>query len=120
MRRGLLVVAAAGLFCGFTATPAYERGNGPGPIALATQECWGKLKGKAQVEWYAHLRKIDQSPRANAVVTSTARSVARCVADATGSQESDASIWPIVDAFVKHRFGVPVELGHTTPADPAT
>jgi hypothetical protein len=120
MRSRLLVVAAAGLFCGFTATPEYERQKVPGPIALATQECWGKLKGKAQVEWYAHLRKIDESARANAVVTSTARSVARCVANATGSQEPDASIWPIVDAFVKHRFGVPAELGHTTPADPAT
>jgi hypothetical protein len=120
MRRRLLVVAAAGLFCGFTTTPAYEREKGPGPIALATQECWGKLKGKAQVEWYVHLRKIDESARANAVVTSTARSVARCVATTAGSQESDASIWPIVDAFVKHRFGVPAEVELTTTADPAT
>ena len=120
MRRRLLVVAAAGLFCGFTTTPAYEREKGPGPIALATQECWSKLKGKAQVEWYGHLRKIDQSPRANAVVTSTARSVARCVTTTAGSQESDASIRLIVDAFVKHRFGVPAERGHSTPADPPT
>ena len=120
MRTRLLVVAAAGLFCGFTATPAYEREKGPGPIALATQECWGNLKGKAQVEWYGHLRKIDQSPRANAVVTSTARSVARCVANATGSREPDSSIWLIVDAFVKHRFGVPAEVELTTTADPAT
>ena len=120
MRTRLLVAAATGLFCGLTATPEYEREKVSGPIALATQECWGKLKGKAQVEWYAHLRKIDESARANAVVTSTARSVARCVANATGSREPDASIWPIVDAFVKHRFGVPAELGHTTPADPAT
>ena len=120
MKGRLLVVAAAGLFCGFTATPEYEREKGPGPIALATQECWGKLKGKAQVEWYVHLRKIDESARANAVVTSTARSVARCVAHTAGSREHDPSIWPIVDAFVKHRFGVPAEQGHTTPADPAT
>jgi hypothetical protein len=121
MRRRLLVAAAAGLFCGFTATPAYEREQGPGPIALATQECWGKLKGKAQVEWYAPLRKIDEPARANAVVTSTARSVARCVATTAGSQEPDASIWPIVDAFVRHRFGVPAEVEHTTTtADPAT
>ena len=120
MTRRFLVVAAAGLFCGFTATPVYEREKGPSLIALATQECWGKLKGKAQVEWYAHLRKIDQSPRANAVVTSTATSVARCVANATGSQEPDSSIWLIVDAFVKHRFGVPAEVEHTTTADPAT
>jgi hypothetical protein len=120
MRRRLLVAAAAGLFCGFTATPAYEREQGPGPIALATQECWGKLKGKAQVEWYGHLRKIDEPARANAVVSSTARSVARCVATAAGSQEPESSIWPIVDAFVKHRFGVPAEPVHPTTADPAT
>ena len=38
-------------------------------------------------------------------MTSTARSVAQCVAAATGSQEAD--IQPIVDAFVKHRFAQP-------------
>lgn len=109
MRTRLLVVAAAGLFCGFTATPGYERqprASVSGPIALATQECWGKLKGKAQVEWYEHLRKIDETVRADAVMTSTVRSVAQCVANATGSQEPDPSIWPIVDAFVKQRFRV--------------
>ncbi len=107
MRTRVLVVAAAGLFCGFTATPEYERqGRETGPIALATQECWGKLKGKAQVEWYEHLRKIDETVRADAVMTSTVRSVAQCVANATASQEPDPSIWPIVDAFVKQRFRV--------------
>lgn len=109
MRTRVLVVAAAGLFCGFTATPEYERPGREtvsGPIALATQECWGKLKGKAQVEWYEHLRKIDETVRADAVMTSTVRSVAQCVANATASQEPDASIWPIVDAFVKQRFRV--------------
>jgi hypothetical protein len=39
-------------------------------------------------------------------MTSTVRSVAQCVANATGSQEPDPSIWPIVDAFVKQRFRV--------------
>jgi hypothetical protein len=76
MRTRLLVVAAAGLSCGFTATLGYERQsreNVGGPIALATQECWGRLKGKAQVEWYEHLRKIDETARAAAVMTSTAR-----------------------------------------------
>jgi hypothetical protein len=105
MRRRLLVVAAAGLFCGFTVTPEYERENVSGSIALAMQECWGKLKGKAQVEWHGHLSKIDEPARADAVVTSTARSVAQCVATATGSQEAD--IWRIVDVFVKHRFAHP-------------
>lgn len=105
MRTRLLVVAAAGLFCGFTATPEYER-QVSSSITLATQECWGTLKGKAQVKWYGHLRKIDEPARADLVMTSTARSVARCVANATGSQEHDPSIWPIVDAFVKERFGV--------------
>ena len=80
MRRRFLVVAAAGLFCGFTSTPEYERENVSGSIALAMQECWGKLKGKAQVEWYGHLRKIDEPARADAVLASTARSVAQCVA----------------------------------------
>jgi hypothetical protein len=103
MRTRLLVVAAAGLFCGSTVTPAYERQASP--IALATQECWGQLKGKAQVEWYGHLRKIDEPARADSVMTSTTRSVARCVATATGSQEAD--IQRIVDAFVKHRFAQP-------------
>ena len=107
MRRRLLVVAATGLFCGFTATPSYEGEKGPGPIALATQECWGKLKSKAQMEWYAHLRKIDEPARAAAVMTSTVRSVVQCVAAATDSQEPDPSIWPIVDAFVKQRFRAP-------------
>lgn len=107
MRTRLLVVAAAGLFCGSTVTPAYERQASP--IALATQECWGQLKGKAQVEWYGHLRKIDEPARADAVRTSTTRSVGQCVASAAGSQEPDPRIWPIVDAFVKHHFAVPAE-----------
>ena len=108
MRTRVLVVAAAGLFCGFTATPEYERqGRETGPIALATQECWGKLKGKAQVEWYGHLRTIDEPARADAVMTWTARSVARCVATDTGSQEHDPSTRRIVDAFMKQRFRVP-------------
>jgi hypothetical protein len=72
------------------------------------------------VEWYDHLRKIDESARANAVVTSTARAVARCVVTAAGSQEPESGIWLIVDAFVKHRFGVHAEVEHTTTADPAT
>jgi hypothetical protein len=38
-------------------------------------------------------------------VTSTTRSVAQCVATATGSREGD--IWRIVDVFVKHRFAHP-------------
>src|SRR6185503_2242411 len=76
MRASLLVVAAAGLFCGITATPGYERqgrDNVGGAIAVATQECWSKVKGKAQVEWYGHLRKIDQSIRGDAVVNWTAK-----------------------------------------------
>jgi hypothetical protein len=108
MRAPLLVVAAAGLFCGFTTTPEFERQareNVSASIALATQECWGKLKGKAQVEWYRHLRMIDEPARADAVMTSTARSLARCVATAAGFQEHDASIGRTVDAFVKQRFG---------------
>jgi uncharacterized protein involved in exopolysaccharide biosynthesis len=109
VRIRLLVVAAAGLLCGFTATPVYERQAREyvsRSIALATQECWGKLKGKAQVEWYGHLRTIDEPARADAVITWTARSVARCVATDTGSQEHDPSIRRIVDAFVKQRFRV--------------
>ncbi len=112
MRGRVLVVAAAGLFCGFTATPEYERRPREpvsAPIALATEECWGQLKGKAQVEWYGHLRKIDETARAESVMTSTTTSLVLCVADAAGSQEPDPTIWPIVDAFVKHRFGVPAE-----------
>jgi hypothetical protein len=110
MRTRVLVVAAAGLLCGFTATPVYERKareNVSRSIAVATQECWGKLKGKAQVEWYGHLRTIDEPARADAVMTWTARSVARCVATDTGSQEHDPSTRRIVDAFMKQRFRVP-------------
>jgi hypothetical protein len=110
MRTRLLVVAAAGLLCGFTASPVYERQareNVGRSIALATQECWGKLGGKAQVEWYGHLRTIDEPARADSVMTSTARAVARCVATDTGSWEHDPSISRIVDAFVKERFRVP-------------
>jgi hypothetical protein len=105
MRRRLLVVVAAGLFCGFTVTPEYERENLSGSIALAMNECWGQLKGKAQVEWHHHLRKIDEPARADAVMTSATRSVARCVATVTGSPEGE--IWHIVDVFVKHRFTHP-------------
>jgi hypothetical protein len=105
MWRRLLVVGAAGLFCGFTVSPDYERENVNGSIALAMQECWGKLKGKAQVEWHEHLRKIDEPVRADAVIASTARSVTLCVATATGSQEGD--IQRIVDVFVKQRFAHP-------------
>jgi hypothetical protein len=95
-----------------TATPEYERkaeGDAGGPIALATQECWGRLKGKAQVEWYGHLKKVDEAGRADAVMTSTRRSVVACVADAAGSREPAPIIWPVVDAFVKHRFGIATE-----------
>lgn len=98
------MVAAAGLFCGFSVSPDYERENLNGSVALAMEECWGRLKGKAQVEWHHHLKKIDEPARADAVVASTARSVALCVADAAAFGEPDPSIWPIVDAFVKHRF----------------
>jgi len=110
MRTRVLVVAAAGLLCGFTATPVYERKareNVSRSSAVATQECWGKLKGTAQVEWYGHLRTIDEPARADAVMTWTARSVARCVATDTGSQEHDPSTRRIVDAFMKQRFRVP-------------
>ena len=110
MMRGLVVVAAAvSLFGGFALAPEYEwrvREKVSAPIAVATQECWSKLKGKAQVEWYGHLRKIDETDHAEAVMTSTRKSVVACVADAVGTQEPDPSIWPIVDAFVKQRFGV--------------
>ena len=109
MRPSLLLVAVAGLFCGFTATPDYERQvreSVSGSIALATEECWGKHKGKAQAEWYAHLRKIDESGRADAVVTWTTKSIARCVVHTTGSHAHDPSIWQLVDAFVKQRFHV--------------
>jgi len=112
MRRRLLAVAAAGLFCGSTVTPEYApraRENLSGPIALATQQCWGKLNGKAQVEWHGHLRKIDEPARADLIMTSTTRSVVQCVAHAAGSPEPDPTIWPIVDVFVKHRFGVPAQ-----------
>lgn len=106
------MVAAAGLFCGFTVWPDYERENLNGSVGLAMKECWGQLKGKAQVEWHEHLRKIDEPARADAVMASTTRSVALCVADAAASREPDPSIWPIVDAFVKHRFGIPAH-GYT-------
>ncbi len=123
MRAPLLVVAAAGLFCGFTATPGYERqgrDNIGGAIAVATQECWTKVKGKAQVEWYGHLRKIDQSIRADAVVNWTAKSVARCVGHATGSHAHDPSISRFVDAFVKERFHVPdIRAGRRPQPHPA-
>jgi hypothetical protein len=110
MRTRVLVVAAAGLLCGFTATPVYERKAGETvsrSIAVATQECWGKLKSKAQVGWYGHLRTIDEPARGDAVMTWTARSVARCVATDTGSQEHDPSTRRIVDAFMKQCFRVP-------------
>ena len=87
MRTSLVVIAAAGLFCGFTATPEHERKtreNAKGSITQATQECWTKLKGKAQVEWYGHLRKIDEPGRADAIMMSTMRAVERCVAEAVG------------------------------------
>ena len=108
MKAPLLVVAAAGLFCGFTATPEFERKtreNVSGSIAVATQECWSKLKGKAQVEWYRHLRAIDEPGRADAVMMSTMRSVEQCVAGAAGSQEYDPGVWKTVDTFVQQRFG---------------
>ena len=83
------MVAAAGLFCGFTVSPDYGRENVNGSITLAMRECWGKLKGKAQVEWYGHLPKIDETARAESVMTSTRSSVVQCVADAAGSHEPD-------------------------------
>lgn len=61
------------------------------------------------MEWHGHLRKIDEPGRADLLMTSMARSVVQCVANAAGSQEPAPSIWPIVDVFVKHRFGVPAQ-----------
>ncbi len=78
-----------------------------GQLERATQECWGKLNGKAQVEWYGHLRTIDESDRAEAVRTSTARSMAHCVTTDTGSPRHDQGVWRIVEAFVKQQFRVP-------------
>ena len=109
MRTSLVVIAAAGLFCGFTATPEHERKtreNARGSITQATQECWTKLKGKAQVEWYGHLQKIDEPGRADAIMMSTMRAVERCVAEAVGGQEYDPALWKTVDTFVQQRFGI--------------
>jgi hypothetical protein len=108
MKAPIVVIAAAGLFCGFTATPEVERKareNVSGAIAAATQECWSKLKGKAQVEWYRHLRAIDEPGRADAIMMSTMRSVEQCVADAAGSEGYDPGLWKAVDTFVQQRFG---------------
>ena len=109
MRTSLVVIAAAGLFCGLTETPEHERKtreNARGSITRATQECWTKLKGKAQVEWYGHLRKIDEPGRADAIMMSTMRAVERCVAEAVGGQEYDPATWKTVDTFVQQRFGI--------------
>jgi len=46
-----------------------------GEIELATQGCWKKLNGKAQVAWYGHLRTIDEYDRAERVRTSTPMAV---------------------------------------------
>lgn len=114
MRTSLVVIAAAGLFCGFTATPEHEhktRENAKGTIIQATQECWAKLKGKAQVEWYSHLRKIDEPGRADAIMVSTMRAVERCVVEAVGSQDYDPALWKTVDTFVQQRFGIRTRSG---------
>ncbi|MFI5325834.1 MAG: hypothetical protein ACHQ7H_06340 [Candidatus Rokuibacteriota bacterium] len=108
MKTPLLIIAAATLFCGFTATPEHERKTretARDSITLVTQECWTKLKGKAQVEWYRHLRAIDEPGRADAIMMSTMREVERCVGDAVGSQEYDPALWKTVDTFVQQRFG---------------
>jgi hypothetical protein len=78
-----------------------------GEIELATQGCWKKLNGKAQVEWYDHLRTIDESDRAERVRTSTTMAVTDCVATDTGSRRNDPSVWRIVEAFVKQQFRIP-------------
>ncbi len=108
MKAPIVVIAAAGLFCGYTATPEVERKareNASGAIAAVTQECWSQLKGKAQVEWYRHLRAIDEPGRADAIMMSTMRSVEQCVADATGSEGYAPGLWKAVDTFVQERFG---------------
>lgn len=108
MRAPFLIIAAATLFCGFTATPEHERTTrqtARDSITQATQECWTKLKGKAQVEWYGHLRKIDEPGRADAIMMSTMRAVERCVSEAVGGQEYDPAVWKTVDTFVQQRFG---------------
>ncbi len=75
-------------------------------IELATQVCWKKLNGKAQVEWYGHLKTIDESDRAERVRTSTTRDIAHCVATDTGSKRNDPSVWRIADVFVKQQFHI--------------
>ena len=109
MRAPILIIAAATLFCGFTATPEHERKTrqtAKDSITQATQECWARLKGKAQVEWYGHLQKIDEPGRADAIMMSTMRAVERCVAEVVGSQEYDPALWKTVDTFVQQRFGI--------------
>jgi hypothetical protein len=78
-----------------------------GEIELATQACWKKLKGKAQAEWYGHLKTIDEYERAERVKLSTTRAGAHCVATETGSWLNDPSVWRIVDTFVKQQFHSP-------------
>jgi hypothetical protein len=58
------------------------------------------------VEWYGHLRKIDEPGRADAIMMSTMQAVERCVADAVGSPEYDPALWKTVDTFVQQRFGI--------------
>jgi hypothetical protein len=60
-----------------------------GEIELAAQVCWKKLEGKAQAEWYSHLKTIDEYKRAERVKTSTTRAIAHCVATETGSWRND-------------------------------
>ncbi len=75
-------------------------------IEVATQVCWKKLNGKAQVEWYGHLKTIDESDHAERVRTSTTRDVAHCAATDTGSGRNDPRVWRIVDVFVKQQFRI--------------
>jgi hypothetical protein len=75
-----------------------------GEIELATQVCWKKLNGKAQVEWYGHLKRIDEYDRAERVRTSTTMAVTDCVATDTSSRRNDPSVWRIVEVFVKQQF----------------
>ena len=71
------------------------------------------------MEWYRHLRAIDEPGRADAIMMSTMRSVERCVADAVGPQEYDPGLWKTVDTFVQQRFGTHRRAGSWSTTCPA-
>jgi hypothetical protein len=63
-----------------------------------------ELRAVTQVDWYRHLKIIDEYDRTERVKAATTRDIALCVAASHGYQRHDVRAWSVADALVKRQF----------------